>query len=315
MLTPLRFLDELDPKHVKKIDLAKEEQVAAPKSLDKLKEQKIDEHIEHAKREILEKGLSVTALNCFVSCPSEFLYKSILKLPEPPTASTEKGKAMHEAMATIWKDHKKENIEKIIIDTVRNYMKSSLLPVYEKEAVLEELTKNAPIVAKELGAHFSQEGNMSVEKWFETEFKSKYGKEPVAFNLCGRIDAVVARENELAVYEYKTRESMSLAAIKGEVKSAEHMGSNYFRQIVFYEMLLRGASRLSDKSVSGSIVFLKPNKSGKVPVTAVPVTGQDITNLKSEIDDLVESVWSGRFLTDRCADPSCPYCDWKNLLF
>ena len=60
--------------------------------------------IEYAKQVLLEKGLSVTALNHFINSPEEFFYKSILKLPEPPSASSEKGNAMHEAMANVWKN-------------------------------------------------------------------------------------------------------------------------------------------------------------------------------------------------------------------
>ena len=43
-----------------------------------------------AKEVLLDTGLSVTALNHFIKCPNEFLYESIMKLPQAPSAAAEK---------------------------------------------------------------------------------------------------------------------------------------------------------------------------------------------------------------------------------
>ena len=79
-LSPLRFVAELDPASVfcTSIPLVPIEPLKT-----------VDAHntsplIDFAKGLLVEKGLSVTALNHFLECPNKFLYLSILKLPQAP---------------------------------------------------------------------------------------------------------------------------------------------------------------------------------------------------------------------------------------
>jgi DNA helicase II / ATP-dependent DNA helicase PcrA len=309
--TPLRFIDELDQNFISKIELAKMTKPNASRSFDMIKAKQNSEYIEYAKRVLLENGLSVTALNHFMKCPNEFFYKSILKLPEAPSASSEKGSAMHEAMANVWRGNKK-NIKNVIETSVQNYLKHSFLPLHEKEAVLDELILNAPKVADALKEHFLQKGRVLVENWVETFFEHGFKKEKIELKLHGKLDAVVEPdENEVLVFDYKTREAMSVNAIKGETKNSD---GNYFRQLVFYKMLLEGNSHFKNKTILPALVFIKPDSKGRCPTISLPIEKSDMEKVKSEINSLIESVWSGKFLTQTCSDKTCQYCSYRKLL-
>ena len=313
LLTPLRFIEELDQSKISKMEIKTPVSVKAksePRSKNVGKEK-----VEYAKRVLLENGLSVTALNHFIKCPSEFFYKSILKLPEPPTASSEKGNAMHEAMANVWRDHPSptppqrrgaKNTENTIIKTVKNYFKHSYLPVFEKEAILEELTINAPIVASELTEHFKIQGKVLVEDWIESYFS----KDKVEIRLHGKLDAVVDQEKQVLIFDYKTAQAKSVAAIKGETESSD---DNYFRQLVFYKLLLQDNPKYKQKRIEPALVFIRPNSRGKCPNVSIPIEEKDIKKLKSEIALLIETIWSGDFLTTTCSDPTCKYCGYQKL--
>src|SRR6185369_5330254 len=108
--------------------------------------------IQEAKKVLIESGLSVTALNHFLECPSKFLYESILKLPQAPAVSAEKGNAMHAALSNVWALEKKtiEHISQTIEKTVSEYVDKSFLSQFEKESLKSELVSNVPIVAKAL---------------------------------------------------------------------------------------------------------------------------------------------------------------------
>jgi DNA helicase II / ATP-dependent DNA helicase PcrA len=302
MLSPLRFISELDQNLISQTELIKTVRPKNSRDPGKEKEKQNKEYVEYAKRVLLENGLSVTALNHFIECPNKFFYKSILKLPEAPNASSEKGSAMHEALANVWKGNKKE-IAKIITDSVKNYFKKSFLPTHEKKAVLEELLKNVPIVAKALAEHFAQKGSVLVESWAEIMFP--FNKTEI--RLHGKLDAVIEQENKILVYDYKTKEAMSPAAIKGETKSEN---GDYFRQLVFYKMLLE--KRGGD--IEPALVFVKPNRKGECPTIFLPIEKSDIKNLQDEISKLLDSVWSGKFLNYSCSDPTCEYCAYRKLL-
>lgn len=323
MTNPLRFIDELDQTLIYRSEADKERRTLKT-DIPNRKESRNKELIEYSKRVIEEKGLSVTALNHFVNCPSEFLYKSILKIPEAPNPSSEKGNAMHEAMANVWRSsipnsHLNEKgedskglkeVEEIISSTIRAYFKNSLLPKNEKEAAMQELLEDAPKVALSLLTHFNQAGSVTTEGWFERTFGNEIEGKKIEFKIHGKLDAVLEQDKKVLIYDYKTKEAMSEKAIKGETKSED---GNYFRQLVFYKMLLRGNQRFEGKDIEPALVFIRPNAKGECSTVSLEISEGDILKVEQEIKNLTQSVWSGSLLSDFCDEPDCKYCALKKL--
>ena len=313
---PLRFIGELDAKLISKIELPARAVLPATGKIvnsETADQRRSKEMIEYAKRSLLGHGLSVTALNHFCECPSKFLFKSILKLPEPPSANAEKGNAMHEAMARVWhlSDKNDLTVTKTIKKAVQDFMANSLLPIFEKEPILEELERHAPIVAKSLIGHFNQTGIVSTEAWVERVFSGNYQKKAIIINLRGKLDAILETKTAVSVYDYKTREALSVNAIKGETKNGNR---DYFRQLVFYKILLDNNSKFKNKSIETALVFIKPDDKGRCPIISLPVQKSDLDSVKSEIESLINSVWSGKVLTDYCEDKNCEYCQLRRLI-
>ncbi len=304
-LTPLRFMYELDPAHVTRHELPAAAETPHLRSVAHPEAKRKLEAVEYAKRILADSGLSVTALNHFCECPAKFFYKSILRLPEPPTAQSEKGNAMHEGMAAAWQVKPKTvvNISKAIEKSVRAYFSTSLLPTYEKEPALESLLADAPVVAEALLPHFSQTGTIATETWQATTFEG--------LQLRGKLDAVLESADSVAVFDYKTKEGMSVNAIKGETKDGD---GNFFRQLVFYKILLQGDSRLAKKVIEPALVFIKPDSKGRCPIVSLPIEPDDIARVKDEIQKLVTSVQSGQFLEDSCQDKECKFCALRRLM-
>lgn len=312
-LLPLRFISELHQDHVKEIKVEKRENKKVVRNIESLEQKRDLERQEYTKNILLEKGLSVTALNHFLECPQKFFFKSILKLPEPPSASSEKGTAMHEALSNVWNSENRTETEitNIIKNSITQFFKKSLLNKIEKQAVLKELLENAPKVAECLVDHFSLSDQIKTESWVETPFNYKFENgEEVNLNLHGRLDAIIERENEILVFDYKTKEGMSENAIRGETKTDSD--GNYFRQLVFYKKLLENQGK--DKTISTSLVFIKPDSKGRCPIMTLEVTKSDIEKLESEITSLIQSIWSVDFLNSTCKDKECEYCCYKKLL-
>jgi len=310
--TPLRFIDELDQKNISRVELPKVAGEIFPEKTLSSAERDHLESWEFTKNVLLDKGLSVTALNHFCDCPSKFFFKSILKLPEAPSASSEKGNAMHEALSAVWSlpEKKVVVIHETLVNSIEDYFRHSFLASYEKEVVLDELLTNAPKVAQALQPHFAQEGKIFSEKWEETEFEGSYEGKKIRLRLHGKLDAIVETKKKVLVYDYKTKEKMSEKAIRGETKNDD---GNYFRQLVFYKILLLENSISSGKEIEPALVFVKPDRKGDCPTITLPIDKKDISKVKDEIQALIESVWSGRILTDKCDDPKCEFCALRDL--
>ncbi len=311
ILTPLRFINELPSEHIEQVSL---ERSNGKKLLEKtLKSNNGDNRIvEVAKTVLIEKGLSVTALNHFLECPSTFIYQSILKLPQPLTTSSEKGNAMHDALSKVWmiEEKNKDKIEEVIKERVNAYLNDSYLESKEKDRVRDELIESALDVANSLLSHFSMKGTTYTEHWVESTFSYKYKDQMVKIPIHGKLDAIVDNGNEVYVFDYKTRKAMSEAAIKGETKDSD---GGYFRQLVFYHLLLSSEPRFKNKRIVTSLVFVSPDDKGRCPIVTLPVTSDDIKKVNEEIGTLIESVWSSEIAKGSCNDSKCEWCGLRKI--
>ncbi|MDP3996322.1 MAG: ATP-dependent DNA helicase [bacterium] len=308
---PLRFISELNPDNVENLYItgSKEEAVLFPKKTGLENDAWEEKIIEYGKHVICNSGLSVTALNHFLECPRKFLYKSILKVPEPPSASAEKGTSLHEAISAVWNSPRTdiESVEKTLEKESRNYLENkSFLPRFEKEAVLKELGEEIPKIASSLVSHFKTEDKVYAENWYEqtADFAvPEEGQLPV--KLHGKLDAVFVGERSLSVFDYKSKLAMSEPAIKGETKNDN---GDYFRQLVFYRRLLKDNPKFKELEQSFSLYFIKPDKKGNCKAVTLVVLESDLVRLEEEIQTLVESVWSGEFIKGNCEKSDCQWC-------
>lgn len=306
MFTPLRFVEELDKNNLnrKEIDNHVFSNNLSDFSLNSKYKNKI---VEYTKNVITENGISVTALNHYLDCPSKFLYKSILKIPEPPHPSSEKGTAMHKAISSVSanKNRDFESIRNTLESVARNYIENSFLTKLDKEVVLEELDKDIPIIAKALGDHFNLKGEIYTDKWIERYINIKTKDVSVDLRLHGQLDSMIIYEDKLMVFDYKTTKAKSINAIKGQTKNED---GGYFRQLVFYKILLEGNSLYKNKEINPSLVFIKPDESGKCPVVSLDILDSDKEDLMKDIENLVGDIFSGQFMNKKCDDPKCQFC-------
>jgi len=313
-LTPLRFIAELDPKSVTAVSLPRAE-TELPVSASKTGPRSATgsaKLADLAKETLLDSGLSVTALNHFLECPNKFLYASILKLPQAPSAASEKGTAMHEALSRVWTDESRtaERAQAIISETITEYLETSFLPVNEKKSVIKELLEAAPIVAKALEPHFSAKGPIHTERWVRTVFEGTYAGKKILMPIHGKLDAIVESGTALDVFDYKTRQGMSLNKIKGETKDSN---GDYFRQLVFYKILLADEPRWKGRAIKPSLVFVSPDDKGRCPIVTLEIRPEDVAAVRQKIQSVIDSVWSGDIAHAVCGDPACEWCGLKKL--
>ncbi|MHB1330510.1 MAG: ATP-dependent helicase [Minisyncoccota bacterium] len=310
-LSKLRFIDELDPKTLSIISLSRKDiQTPETRLIERKSENKI---IGLAKEVLLGSGISVTALNHFIECPNKYIYESILKMPQAPSVSASKGTAMHDAIAKVWANGggETEEISKVMLEEAENSMKESLISPKNKNAVIDILKKDIPLVAEALEGHFNQKGTKHIERWFKANFGHVFKGEHLTIPLHGRLDAVIESEGLLKVFDYKTRLGMSLAEIKGETKNSD---GGYFRQLVFYKALLDADWKFRRSSREYSLVFVSPDKKGRCPTITLPVTEEDSKKLEGEVDSLIDAVWSEEITQMKCGKHDCEYCALRNIL-
>ncbi len=186
-------------------------------------------------------------------------------------------------------------------DSVSTYFDRSILSKKQKEIVLSDLLDKIPNISLALGPHFREEGKIYAETWSETILNFGDKKIPIH----GKLDAIIDKGKEVLVFDYKSREKMSLAEIKGETKNSN---GNYFRQLVFYRLLLENDVRFADKAILPSLVFIMPDEKGRSPIVGLPILKEDIEKVKNDINSLISGVWTGDILNTGCGKNDCDSC-------
>lgn len=303
----LRFIDELGEENIEIQNIGKMKFV--PYQPRKTGEEKFKtSYLEAAKRVLTDSGLSVTALNHFLTCPNSFLYKSVLRIPELPNANSEKGNAMHTALACVFRSDLAfrkgpiENIEKSIKEKAFEYLENSFLRKFEIEALKRTLEEEIPVMTLGLKDLFVSEGKMSVEKSATGEVGNVL--------IHGKLDLVIFGEDAVEVFDFKTKKGMTQAEIKGETKNSD---GGYFRQLVFYNLLLSQHPDAQGKTINSSLVFLTPDEQGRIRRESLPVSVEDLNAVKENIATLAESVFSGALLEQTCEDEKCQWCALRKI--
>ncbi len=313
VFTPLRFVEELDSNNLNKREIEERKFSNNFENFDSNSKRR-DDIVEYTKKTLIENGVSVTALNHYLECPSKFLYKSILKIPEPPHPSSEKGTAMHKAISSVWVNKTKdlESIKNTLETVAKNYIENSFLSKLEKEVVLEELDKDIPMIARSLLDHFNLKGEVYTDKWIERYIDIDTDKGKINLRLHGQLDSMLIFDNKINVFDYKTTKAKSINAIKGQTKNDD---GGYFRQLVFYKMLIEGNSLYKNKDIIPSLVFIKPSENGDCPILSLEISDEEKRDLIKNIEDLIKDVFSNNFISKKCQDPKCQFCLDKDYFF
>ncbi|MEK7136067.1 MAG: ATP-dependent DNA helicase, partial [Patescibacteria group bacterium] len=253
-----------------------------------------------------EQGLSVTALNNYLTCPWQYFYRNLIRLPAVPAKHQLYGLAIHGALQDVFAQGKS-----------RGLTKESLLASFQRRLQAQSLTASdfTDSLAK---------GEEALSGWYDeydgkfnlnvlTEFQIKGVLLTPDIKLKGNLDKVefVGTGAEINVVDYKTGQPKSRNQILGETKDAD---GNYFRQLVFYKLLLDLFEDKKYQMISGEIDFVEPSDSGKYKKEKFEVSEAKVANLKMVIEKVATEILTLSFWDKTCADAKCEYCHLRQLM-
>ena len=252
--------------------------------------------------------MSTTSLNKYLKCPITFYFENILRVPMARSASNGFGNAIHYALEMYFRDMEADPSravpeEEILHAHFRVGMKKYHSHFTAKERELSEV--RGKILLSEYYAEYS--GQWSLPRKFEIEFdiKTEYGGVPIS----GKLDQVAVYDDHLQVIDYKTGRYDS-AKLKGPTGD-EDPGGDYWRQIVFYKLLLRGDDRLKQSMRSGSMDFVEKQKDGRFQRRKFEVEEFEMEIVGKQLVDSYKSIQNHEF-TKGCGEENCKWCNFVN---
>ena len=139
----------------------------------------------------------------------------------------------------------------------------------------------------------------------EFDIKTEYRGVPIS----GKLDQVAVYDDHLQVIDYKTGRYDS-AKLKGPTGD-EDPGGDYWRQIVFYKLLLRGDDRLRQSMRSGVMDFVEKQKDGRFQRRKFEVEEFEMEIVGNQLVDSYTKIKNHEF-SNGCGEENCKWCNFVN---
>jgi DNA helicase-2/ATP-dependent DNA helicase PcrA len=262
---------------------------------------------EFIKELFLAQGLSVSALNNYLTCPWQYFYRNLIRLPETPSRPQLYGIAVHGALADFFnRALEKEWSEQLLLDLFQAHLLKQPLNQTDFNDLLAK--------GKESLAGWYTANHERWPRNVLTEFKIRGVLLTEDIRLTGVLDKIefLTDGPEVKVVDYKTKQPMSRAAIQGETQTDDD--GNYYRQLVFYKLLL---NRYEDKKYlmqSAEIDFTEANQTSKYKSENFVITDEEVAELEELIKQSAGEILSLAFWDKRCDQKDCPYCALRELM-
>ena len=268
--------------------------------IDKIEE----EFISH----ILDKFvMNVTALNNYLKCPLEFYFKNLIRIPSPKNEATEFGSAVHAALEKLFRKMQEKKNDKfaskeIFIAHFEWYMYRHR-ESFTKEQFARRLEYGQEVLNNYYDKYISSFNKIVA---IERTIRNVVIKD---VPLKGKLDKLEFDGKSVNVVDYKTGDpDKAIPKTKGP-SDKDPNGGDYWRQAVFYKILVDNYEQKDWKVVSTEFDFIEPDKKKNYRKEKVLVTPADITTVTQQIINTWEKIQNREFYIG-CGKEDCHWCSF-----
>ncbi len=270
--------------------------------------------IQHIEQQFIEDLLSkfsmnVTALNNYLECPLKFYYNNLIRVPSGKSEAMEFGSAIHYALEQLFR--KMQDNDEDGFPPVKNLLSSFH---YYMKRNRQHFTKAAFDRRSEYGETILTDYyNKYVNTWNKVVSVERRFNNIVVegIPLKGAMDKLEFEGSLVNVVDYKTG-NVDSRYTKDKLKSPsekEPIGGNYWRQAVFYKILLDHYHQKDWQVMSTEFDFVEPNKEGEFIKARIDIKPQDIAIVLQQIHESWEKIQNHEFYIG-CGEEDCYWCNF-----
>jgi DNA helicase-2/ATP-dependent DNA helicase PcrA len=259
-------------------------------------------------KNILENfSMSVTHLNKYLDCPLTFYYESILRVPTARNEYTAFGTVTHNVLKWLFDEMKKNNNKFPSQEEFMTEFKKQMKR--QRDAFTKQQFENRLAYGEKTLPEYYNKYVSMWNKIVVTEFTVK-DIEVDGVPVNGNIDKIEFNDIEVNVIDYKTGKPENGIKKLNPPSDEEPHGGDYWRQIVFYKILLDNFKRQNWKMISGEIDFIEKHEKEKDFIKKkLLVTKEDISIVRNQIKDVYIKIMNHEF-TEGCGDEDCIWCNF-----
>ncbi len=252
-------------------------------------------------------AMNVTALNAYLSCPLKFYYQNLLRIPAGKNEATEFGSAVHFALERLFKRMKEDpnkafpTIE-VVLGDFKWYMERHR-ESFTREA-FERRMEQGSIILPAYYEKYVQEWNKVVV--LELNVK---GVVVEGIPLKGKIDKLEFDGKNVNVVDYKTGNPDNAKVKTNPPDEKNPDGGDYWRQAVFYKILLDNYELKDWRVVSTEFDFIEPNTKDEFKKLKIVISPEDVDIVKGQIKTVWERIQNKDFYKG-CGKSDCHWCNF-----
>lgn len=269
--------------------------------------------VELANRDWIERSvqqltMSYTTLSKFLNCPLRFYYETILRVPSLPGPALGFGIAVHHALERFFKEMKEKG---------RFATEEELISFFEQALWREKESMTSAEYQRRL-----EQGRSVLAAYYQRNI-SRWQQQPdVAIEVkvnrfyldgipvTGKVDKLELTSDGCTVIDYKTgnpgkKEYLSPPNDKNPI------GGDYWRQMVFYKLLLENNPERQYKVTLGAFDYIEPDRKTGRPhdLFYVPLTQSDETTVREQLKYAYGRIMNHDFDTG-CGRKDCSWCQF-----
>jgi DNA helicase-2/ATP-dependent DNA helicase PcrA len=255
-------------------------------------------------------ALSVTHLNNYLDCPLKFYFQNLVQVPSGKSDTLTFGSAVHWALNKLFKSLEENNnefheVEKFVAD-FKWYM------LRNREAFTDEQYKRRLEYGEKILPDFYEKYKHNWKKFTLTEYNIK-NVEIEGTPIKGVIDKIEFEGKQVNVVDYKTG-NYEYAKKKFDAPTEDFpLGGDYWRQGVFYRILIDSDARKDWEVVSTEFDFIEPVKNDYKKHKVI-ITPENIQIVKEQIKDTYQRIKNQEF-TKGCGKADCDWCNFVKSNF
>ncbi|MES2616846.1 MAG: ATP-dependent DNA helicase [Bacteroidota bacterium] len=259
-------------------------------------------------------SLSATHLNSYLRCPVEFYFNHVLKVPSAKSEGASFGTAIHYALENLFLDMQKSDAKKLPGDDVFiSYFEKSMYAqrdsfsddAYERR--LAHGKKILPLYYK----HY--EDQWQDEKVFTVE-KNMVNIVVKGVPVKGKLDKITFDGTNAYVIDFKTgdytKAKLACNPPKEDPdpeKREQVLGGDYWRQMVFYHLLIENDHSNQWQMTEGEMNFVEPIKTGEFEKVKFFIKPEEATFVTAQIKETFSKIKAHEF-TKGCNEDKCDWC-------
>ena len=253
--------------------------------------------------------MSATALCRYLECPLSFYYENVLKVPYTSSEAASYGTAVHYALKRL-----AERIHDPFYPEIPSYnmfFRDFEMDLERQKMHLQpdQLERRRNLGKRDLPVYFKNRLEYFIgNKLIEAELEIR-NVEVKGVPLKGAIDKIDKIErNEVRIIDYKTGKFRKEKVTPPNEKNP--LGGDYWRQVVFYKILLENFHSRNYRVTDGKIDYVEPDqKTGENHFATIDIQQKHVQTVTQQIVDTYEKIHQHKFY-EGCGKPHCHWCNF-----